>query len=288
MNLNALRQHAVTQPREDAFTGTWRVVQWQPDLFGPQRFVVGVLVESSAGDRAYRIMDRPERIECFFRPRPIRREFAALMALLRNSLAEPRDGDVLLPSPNFSFSEPCFVRGDSAQTIANRIFGDMVTAADPLPDEDDREIGPNTEETRKQVTRFLKQMSDLAFERIVREQGQTLSEHYLDVTLAPDRGAGSVVSACYRSLTSIELKLLRAANDINAYASAQKRERKAIFLLEPDDDAPISPKERRAMDNLIGNELWKLEQAGFDTPRNTDFGGVARDIHDWAIPLLAP
>lgn len=287
MNINALRQHAITQSREDAFTGTWRVVQWQPDLFGPQRFVVGVLVESASGQRAYQIMDKPERIECFFKPRLIRREFASLMSLLRNSLAEPKNGAVLLPSPNFSFNEARFVRGASAQEIASRLFAETVTAASPLAHDEEKGIGPNTEETRKQVTVFLKQMCDLSFERIFREQGQTLSDHYLDVTLAPDNGAGSVISACYRSLTSIELKLLRAASDINAYASAQRCEHKAIFILEPSDDAPISPKERKAMDSLIGNELWKLEQAGFDTPRNTDFGGLARDIHDWAIPLLS-
>lgn len=286
MNLNSLRHRAASTVRQDAFVGTWRVLQWQPDLFGQQRFVVGSLVESSSGERAFQLMEKPERIECFFRPKPIRREFAALMALLRSSLAAIDNGWVS-PSPNFSMSEPCFVRGESAKSVAERIFAEMVVAAKPLPDgEPDREIGPNTEETRREVSVFLKQMADLAFERIVREQGQTLSEHFFDVTLAPDHGAGSIVSACYKSLQSIELKLLRAAQDINAYATSQKRHAKAIFLLDPADDAPIPPKERKAMDLLIGNECWKLEQSGFDTPRNTEFRGMASDIHDWAIPLI--
>lgn len=286
MNLTALRQHAVTLPRQDAFTGTWRVLQWQPDLFSPQRFAVGVVVESSDGGRAFRLMDKPGRIECFFSPSPIKQAFVALMAMVRNQLAE--SGPLLLPSPNVIMSEPYFVRGESADAVAQRLFIENVPAARPRTDAPETtSFGPDTDETRREVSVFLKQMTDMAFERIVRENGETLSDHFLDVTLAPDHGAGSVISVCYAKPT-IELKILRAAHDISAYASAQKRNSKAIFMLEPTDEIRIPAKERREMDQMIGNECWKLEQSGFATPRNTRIYDMAKDIRDWAIPLLAP
>lgn len=286
MNLSALRENAVTRMRQDAFTGHWRVIHWQPDLFVSQLFAVGVIVESADGERAFELMEKAGRIECFFDPLPIRQSFAGMMALLRSHLAEA--GDELLPSPHFSFGAPCFVRGESAHALAKRLFAENIPAARPRNDRESKEaLGPDTDETRSAVAGFLKQMTNMAYERIVREGGQVLSDHYLDVTLAPDHGAGSVISVCYKALPTIEMKMLRAAQDINAYAASQKRAHKALFLLEPADDVPMPPKERKAINNLIGNECWKLEQAGFATPRNTHIPAMARDIKDWATPLLA-
>lgn len=209
-----------------------------------------------------------------------------MMAMLRSHLADAEE--TLPPSPHFSFGAPCFVRGKSAHALAQRLFDENIPAARPRNDRENKEaLGPDTDETRAALSGFLKQMTNMAYERIVREGGQVLSEHYLDVTLAPDNGAGSVISVCYKSQPTIEMKILRAAQDINAYATSQKRTHKALFLLEPADDAPMPVKERKAIDDLIGNECWKLEQAGFATPRNTRIPEMARDIKDWATPLLA-
>lgn len=46
--------------------GHWQLIQWQPDLFVQQLFSVGVIVESGSGERAFQLMERPGRIECFF------------------------------------------------------------------------------------------------------------------------------------------------------------------------------------------------------------------------------
>ena len=286
MNLSALRERAVTLPRNDGFVGHWRAIYWQPDLFVPQRFAIGVSVASDDDQHAFRLMDKPGRIECFFAPRPIRREFAMLMAMVRNYLADP--DNVAPPSPHIIVGEPCFVRGKTAESLVEQLFLENVPAARPRHDRDLPDaIGPDTDETRVSLSGFLKQMTGMAYERIVREQGQVLSDHYLDVTLAPDNAAGSVISVCYKSTQTIEVKILRAAQDINAYATSQHRRHKALFLLEPADDVPIPAKERKAIDDLIGNERWKLEKAGFVTPRNTHIPDMARDIRDWAKPLLA-
>ena len=286
MNLSALRQCAITTQRQDGFNGHWRIIEWQPNLFVPQRFAVGVCVESDEHGRDFRLMERPDRLECFFHPQPIRKEFSALMSMLRGWLADAQAG--VPPSPHILLGKPCFIRGESAQMLVERLFSDNIMAAKPRSErETPDEIGPDTEATRASLSSFLKQITGLQYDRIVREEGQTLSNHYLDVTLAPDNGAGSVISVCYKSLATIEMKMLRAAQDINAYATSQHRHHKALFLLEPSDETALPPKERVAIDRLIGNECWKLEQSGFATPRNTQIQSMAQDIKDWASPLLA-
>jgi hypothetical protein len=285
MNLTSLRELAIKTPRQDGFVGHWRIIEWQPNLFVPQRFAVGVCVESTSQGRDFRLMEKPGRLECFFHPQPIRRDFSSLMAMLRAWLAEPETDSP--PSPHLILGEPCFIRGESAQTLVERLFADNIMAAKPRNErETSDEIGPDTDSARASLSSFLKQLTGLQYDRIVRENGQTLSDHYLDVTLAPDHGAGSVISVCYKSAQTIEMKMLRAANDINAYATSQNRQKKALFLLEPDESAALTARDRATIDRLIGNECWKLEQAGFATPRNTRIRAMAQDIKDWATPLL--
>lgn len=271
------------------FTGTWQAIMWQPDLFSPQSFVIGTLARSNDGVLAWKLMGHPVRLGDFFRPRDITRDFSFLLNLVRTALGRWQPGQPLtVPSANISFSAPQYARGASAQAVADDAFDDSVLAARTEPETLlDGRVGPDTEAVRHQVNDFLRQMTDLAFSRIVREQGETLSEHFLDVTLAPDHGAGSVISTCYRSLGIVEMKILRAASDINAYAATAKRRAKGLFILVPPDDAPLRPKERSQMERLLGEECWKLECAGFTVPRQPSSRLLAKDIHDWATPLLA-
>lgn len=129
MNFSAIRERAVRFTRQDSFIGHWREVYWQPDLFVAQRFTVGVVVESSDGERAFQLMEKAGRIECFFSPLPVQRTFAGMMAMMRQYLAAP-DG-AIPPSPHFSLSEPSFIRGESAQALADRLFVENVPAAKP-------------------------------------------------------------------------------------------------------------------------------------------------------------
>lgn len=266
------------------FTGSWRAVEWQPDLFKPQRFVVGVVVESAtSGERAFRLMDKANRIECFFSPEPVLNEFAWLMANTRRTLAA---GGTLF-SHNLTLSDGLFVQGTSIEDTAEELFNEIVSAAVPMPQNGRSDaIGPDTDEVRKDVASELKRIMRLAYESVAREQGETLSNHHLDVTLAPTRGAGSVISACYRTTGTIETKLLRAARDINAYATAQHRDARAIFIQMPDHDARLTTKERADIERTTGEEAWKLECGGFAVSRHTTAQRLAQEIRDWAIPLL--
>lgn len=282
MSLSDLKQRVSPAP-DIGFSGIWHAIEWQPDLFKPQRFVVGILVQDSQQRRAVRLMESSNRIDCFFRPDPIAAEFRWLMSNARRTLAS----DGTLFGHNLCLSDGLLITGDSLETTADSLFDEMVSAAAPIMEGPrSEEVGPNTEEVRRIVSSELKRIFGLNYEQVAREQGQILSEHHLDVTLAPRNGAGSVISACYRTSNTIETKLLRAARDINAYASSIGNPSKAIFMQMPGADAPLNAKERAEIERLTGEESWKLERAGFIVPRHEDSLVLALEIREWAEPLL--
>lgn len=285
MSLAELKQRTIAPPQA-GFTGLWRTIEWQPDLFSPQRFIVGITVESPSTDaRSFRLMDQPTRLDCFFRPWPITQDFNWALAAARRALTSKSNAPI--PCHNITLSDGLFISGESLESTAETLFNEMVLAARPWNDSGPADaVGPDTDVVRKEVNALLKRMVGLDFERIVREKGETLSEHFFDVTLAPDHGAGSVVSACFKSPTSIELHLLRAAQDTSAYATAQHRDSKAIFVRMPSTDARLSPKDRAAIEKLTGEACWKLECAGFRAPRHDSNDAIACEIRDWATPLL--
>jgi hypothetical protein len=282
MNYEKLKERTAPAPMM-AFSGTWRAIEWQPDLFKPQRFVVGVLIETDEQQRALRLMDAPGRIECFFRPAPVVQDFSWLMSNNRRTL----NADGALFGHNLSLSDPMFVQGADLQATADELFDDLVVAATPVPDAARPEtVGPDTEAVRRYVSDALKRIFVLDYAMLVREEGAILSNHHLDVTLAPPQGAGSVISACYRSENTIITKLLRTANDINAYAATQRLGHKALFIQVPGADAPLTAKERKAIEQLTGEEAWKLECAGFSAPRHDRSEALIGGIRDWMQPLV--
>lgn len=281
MTLAELKQRTSERPVH-GFSGLWHTIEWQPDLFTPQKFVVGVMIETST-ERGAKLMDGLHRLECFFKPATIAQEFNWLMASARRALAE--NGTPL--SPNLTISEGLFIQGASLQEKLDKLFDEIVVAARPIQEGQRSEsVGPDTETVRKTVADELKRIMGLRYEQVAREKGETLSNHHLDVPLAPTRGAASIISACYRSITSIETRLLRASNDINAYAAAMKKPQKAIFMQVPDAMAPLSAKERRDIERLTGEESWKLECAGFSVPRHERVIDLAKEIDQWATPLI--
>ncbi len=282
MTIAKLKKRVAAPPQHD-FSGLWRTIEWQPDLFNPQKFIVGIALESSEGETAFRLMEKAGRFECFFRPEPMAQEFNWLLSTARRDIAAGKP----ISCHNLSLSDGLFINGTSIDAVAAELFEEIVIAARPTPENSKaEEIGPDTSSVRRSVNDELKRIMSLDFERVSREHGHTLSNHHLDVTLAPTGGCGSVISTCYRTPASIEIHLLRAAQDISAYATAQNCPSKAIFLRVPDQNAPLNARERRAIETLTGEACWKLECAGFKAPRHEVAATLATEIRDWAMPLL--
>lgn len=289
MNLTALRELAY-RPAPEPFTGTWSAIVWQPELSGVQRFVVGVVVRGQ-GQQAARLMSEPGRLDCFFRPRSIAADFTWLISMARSQLAQANlDAPIALPVLNLTATAPQFVSGQSAEALAETLFAQLVPAA-----KDEIEAPParpylDTASLRELVHNELKRITGLDYSRIVREAGEIIrdrGDHAFDVDIITARAVGSVISADYKSLASIERNLLRAAHDVQAYSGSRNKDARGIFIFDPIERPGLTAKERKDVERFLDEERWKLDCAGFSVATNHTPELLALDVRDWAAPLLA-
>lgn len=289
MNLQALRELAY-RPAPDPFAGSWSALLWQPDLTGLQRFVVGVVVRGQ-GQQVVRLMDDPARLDCFFRPRSITTDFNWLMSMARSHLHQtPPDAELALPVLNLTATAPRPIQGESAQALADELFAQLVTAARADPKARPKRDYLDTPSLRVQVHCALKCIAGLDYERIVREESEVIhdrGDHAFDVDIVTDKGVGSVISADYTSLVSIERNLLRAAHDVQAYSGSRHKAARGIFIYDPAERPGLTAKEQRDITTFLDEERWKLDCAGFDVATNIRPDLLATDVKDWATPLLA-
>lgn len=285
---NALRKLAIEPPSE-AFTGTWSALVWQPDLTKVQSYVVGVVVLNER-QRAWRVMTETGRLDCFFRPRTITQDFNWLTSTIRTALQRTEPGAALLfPVANITATPPRFVRGESAESVAEQLFIELVPAAADEVSRKPMRALLDTQKVRSLVHAELKRIANLDYENIVRESSEIIhdrGDHSFDVDLVTVRGVGSVVSVDYQSLASIERHLLRAAQDTQAYCSARKKQARGIFIYDPKDRPEMTVKERKQIRDFVTEECWKLECQGFRVASRETTSDLATEVQEWAAPLL--
>lgn len=287
---HALRNLAqTTQP--DAFRGQWSAILWQPDITGVQTFALGVLV--TGNDRpGYRIMDEPGRLACFYSTPEQAKDITWLLSFLRETLAAlPQQGEPTLsamPALNLTLTPPRYISGASAQAVANALFTSLVPAAHPTSKDGKPRQNLDTPSLRALVHRELKRIAHMDYEHIVRESNQIIhdrGDHKFDVDIVTRQGVGSVISADYEALISIERNLLRAAQDVGSYSSCRQKRARGIFIYAPERD-DLSPKKRSELTDYLLGECWKLERGGFNVATNLSPESVAQDVIKWARPTL--
>ncbi|MGH8807756.1 MAG: hypothetical protein ACREX0_07755, partial [Noviherbaspirillum sp.] len=109
--------------------------------------------------------------------------------------------------------------------------------------------------------------------------------HYLDINLRTTRACGSVVSAVYKSVQSIEMNLLRANLDLSTFGKIHKIDDRGVFLMLP-DRASLDASEWNRIENVVGEQSWKLERDGFRVVSLDMPEMIASEIYDWAKPTL--
>lgn len=273
----------------DPFTGHWSAILWQPDITGVQTFAIGVVVIGE-GKPAYRLMDEPGRLACFYQPQAMAKDFAWLLSVTRSTLAEHQPGAQLaLPIFNLTLTPPRYVSGESAQAIADDLFTTLVPAAQAEGKQRKARENLDTPSLRTLVHRELKRIANLDYEHIVREKNEVIhdrGDHLFDVDIVTANGVGSVISADYQSQFSIERHLLRAAQDVGSYGKVRGKDGRGIFIYAP-DRIELPTKLRRELEDYLLAECWKLEASGFQVATNLKPESLAQDVFDWAAPLIA-
>ena len=285
---------------EAAFSGVWSTVGFQPDLFSPQKYVVGVVVANLHGVFVFRLISDTTKLECIY-GRKFASQFDQFLKSAEYTLSRMARERVLITeldfeTDNLQLSPLWATSGISQEAVLSRLFNDVV----PL-EPSEESVGPefvsmDNEQVRRLVGVELKRIAGLSYERIVVDARDTVvrddatgTTHKLDFNLRIRDGVGSVVSAIYKTPFYVELGLLRADRDLRTYAGIRKLRNIAVFVMAPRHEQ-FGPVEFTRMSELLDETTWRLEQGGLRVATFEDPGPLARGILEWAgvEPVVPP
>lgn len=281
-----------------AFAGAWSTVELQPDIFAPQRFTVGVVVQSPGDRLHFKLLDDFKKFECIYHDQFPQRSLRELMAYAEGALRKAVHDKTAIPEIRFDtnslvLSAPHYTSGDDREATVERLYAELVVMAPSAKKKANDFESIDTPRARQLVNAELKRIAGLDFERFVlpEKQGIFLEgdggvKHFLDLNLLTSQSCGSVTSAAYKSAQSVEMNLLKASLDLTTYSRIRQFDSIGLFLLLPDASA-VEPKEYKKIVEVIDEHEWKLEREGFRVTSMSEPADLALDIYDWAKHALA-
>jgi hypothetical protein len=280
------------------FSGVWSTVELQPDVFVPQAFSVGVVVQPKGERLHFKLLDDFKKFECLYGERFPQRSLREAIAYTEEALrlaAQSRKNiaDITFDTDVIRLSPPIYTSGEECESTVERLYADVIVMA-PHAKSDRREfISIDTPRVRLLVNQELKRIAQLEFERIVIEgdskEGILLEDrgtrHHLDLNLRTTKACGSVISAVYKSHVSVELNLLKSSRDLTTYSRMRHLKDIGLFLLLPEEHL-LDAKEYKHIAEVIDEQSWKLERDGFRVVSLPSKEQLAQEIYDWARPSL--
>ncbi len=273
------------------FEGIWACVELQPDPFIPQRFTIGVVVGHRDGGFAYRLLTDSSKFECVYG-----KKAAALLkpiiesaeqTLLRSARAKNAVPTIEFETSCLSISEPWPTSGKNPEQALARLFAEVVTM-EPSGEKQTRDfVSMDTDQVRQLVQLELKRISGMKYEKIVVEPKHIITaddgsgHHTLEFNLRPAKGAGSILSAVYKTPDTVELNLLRSSRDLATYARIRKVDDLALFIMTAKREQYESI-DFSKMKSLIDEQSWRLERQGFRVVTFDEPLPIAQSILEWA------
>jgi hypothetical protein len=294
-DLSSLKAVALKTPKA-GFEGAWSTLELQLDIFSPQRFTVGVAVQAH-GERLYfKLLSDFKKFECVYRDPSVVKSVKHIMEHAQVVLSRAINERTSIPEVEFdtsalSLSMPQFTSGSDAESIAKRLFADVVVMS-IVDERKQREFEYiDTVHARKLVNDELKRIAKLDFERIVLPEnaGVLVEEngerHFLDFNLRTINACGSVTSAVYQSPMTVELNLLKSSRDLTTYSRIKGCKSVGLFMLLPEEGS-MDAKSFTKIQSKIDEYEWKLERDGFQVSSFSSPISLAEEIYDWAKPSL--
>lgn len=288
-----LRAHmAVIQ--KPAFEGVWATIELQPDSFARQRYTVGVIVATADGSSfVFRLLDDLAKFECIYDRADVA-EIRWMMAGAEQDLQRAQRDKFVLADLQFgttavSLGEFWPTAGSTPNAVLSRLYADVVPFL-PREQRKAREfVSLDNGAVRRLVDDELRRIAGLAFEQIsVGPQRAVVDKsagqpHLLEFNLEPQGKAGSVISAVYKTPTTVELNILRASQDLATYARIKRLgdRQLGLFIMSPTEGS-MAPAEAERLDNIIGEQSWSLEKQGFVVSTHDSPAPLAKDIWEWA------
>jgi hypothetical protein len=278
------------------FAGAWTTIELQPDIFAPQRFTVGVAVQSPGDRLHFKLIDDFKKFECLYQERFPQKSARELLAYAEEALRDAVQSKTQIPEIRFETScitlaQPQFTSGDDREATVERLYAEVVVMA-PSTNKKAREFtSMDTPHARKIINLELKRIAQMDYEHIVRpdDQGMLLdyegSKHFLDLNLLTLRACGSVTSAVYKTAPSVELNLLKSSRDLTTYSRVHKMDNIGLFLLLPEEEL-LEAKDYKKITEVIEEHKWKLEKDGFRVVSLSSPTVLASEIYEWAKPTF--
>lgn len=279
------------------FTGSWATVELQPDTFVPQRFTVGVAVQSVGERMHFKLLDDVKKFECVYQGRFSQRAARELLAYAEEALrravhSRTSISEVIFDTHCLTFGPVQFTSGADQEATVERLFSEVVVMSATERTKSAEFESLDTPSVRQLVNTELKRIARMDFEKIVTAENQGIlldyegQKHFLDLNLLTPKGCGSVTSAVYKTAQSVEMNLLKTSRDLTTYSRIRDLDSIGLFLLTPEEGA-LEPKEFKKIEAVIHEHEWKLERDGFRVVSLDSPSGLAQEIYDWAKPALS-
>lgn len=282
----------ITPVEAAEFEGMWATIELQPNTFIPQRFTIGVVVGSPEGGFVFRLLSDASKFDCvygkktaaLFKPLIESAEYT----LVRSAKEKVALADILFESANLFISQPWVTSGRNPEQVLSRLFSDVVTM-EPIEEKRHRNFETlDTEQVRRIVHEELKRIGGIQFERIVTEEYKHVipaddggGQHVLNFDLRSEKGAGSILSAVYKTHGTVELNLLRSSRDLATYGKIRKVDDLALFIMTAKEEQYESS-EYSLMRELLDEQSWCLERQGFRVVSFDEPEPIAKSILEWA------
>lgn len=292
-----LRSQATTV-NTPVFKGSWSSIEIQPDIFSPQKFIIGVAVQPINSRLHFKLLDEFKKFECVygdkFSQSTIRELFNYAESTLRIAAQTKRPlSEIEFDTEHLSISVPKYTSGADSEVTVERLFSEIVSMAPHIRKKGREFESIDTNKVRILVNEELKRIAHLDFEKIVLPDTSGMlyddtsnnSRHYLDFNLLTKSACGSVVSAVYKTAATIEINLLRTTRDLTTYSRIKKINDTGVFLLLPNKEH-LEPKEYKHIDELIGEQSWKLERDGIRVVGLESHVELAKEVYSWALPSI--
>lgn len=290
-----LRPH-IMQVNSAQIQGFWSTLELQPDLFVPQSFSVGVIVRPDNDRVYYHLLSDIKKFDCIYGSNLPKSLVSELLVqseeILRNAAQRGLSlEEIDFGASNLRLSKPQFTSGTDIENIVTKLYQDVVV----LEPHNIKQVGGfetlDTPAVRKLVNDKLRLIAALDYERIVLDSNTGVlvrdgeKTHHLDFNLKTSSACGSVVSAVYKTVPSIEMNLLRANLDLTAYCRFNNLSSRGVFLMLP-EQSRLEPKDWHKVVDVVSEQSWKLERDGFHVVAFDSPDLLAKDVYDWALPTL--
>lgn len=285
-----------TAPPKPSFSGAWTTIELQPDAFVPQRFTIGVIVQSLGERLHFKLLDDFKKFECLYHDQFPQKSVREILAYAEEALRRAAKAKIAIPEIRFdthclTLAVPSYTSGDDHEATVDRLYSEVVVIAPSAKRKANEFEFIDTPMARQLVNQKLKEIAKMDFEKIVPSEGQGLLldyegvKHFLDLNILTAGACGSVTSAAYKSAQTVEMNLLKSSRDLTTYSRVNKMDNIGLFLLLPQADL-MEPKEFKKIEEAIEEHEWKLERDGFRVVSMAGPADLAQEIYDWAQPTI--